>query len=59
LFGAVSVWLGGGANGLMWTFLRMLFPMLVAGSLVLPGTRTYPRDIATAAASAAATAKDA
>jgi hypothetical protein len=59
LFGAVSVWLGGGANGLMWTFLVMLFPMLVAGSLVLPGRRTYPRDVATAAASAAATAKKA
>jgi predicted MFS family arabinose efflux permease len=59
LFGAVSVWLGGGANGLMWTFLIMLFPMLVAGSLVLPGMRTYPRDVATAAASAAATARNA
>jgi hypothetical protein len=59
LLGPVSVWLGGGANGLMWTFLVMLFPMLVARSLVLPGRRTYPRDVATAAASAAATAKNA
>ncbi len=55
LFGAVSVWLGGGANGLMWTFLLMLFPMLVAAALVLPGMRTYPRDVATAAASVEAT----
>jgi hypothetical protein len=57
LFGAVSVWLGGGANGLMWTFLIMLLPMLVAGSPVLPGIRTYRRDDPTAAMSAEATAK--
>jgi hypothetical protein len=39
----------------MWTFLLMLFPMLLAAALVLPGMRTYPRDVATAAASVEAT----
>lgn len=52
LFGALSGWLGGGARGLMWTFLIMLLPMLAAGSLALPALRTYPVDVATAAASA-------
>ena len=41
----------------MWTFLIMLVPMLAASSLVLPGLRSYPRDVATAAASVEATAK--
>ena len=58
LFGAMSAWLGGGTSGLMWTLLIiMLIPMLIAGSLVVPGLRTYPRDVATAAASVKATAK--
>jgi len=54
LFGALSGWLGGGAPGLMWTFLLMLMlvPMLIAGSLALPAMRSYPIDVATAAASA-------
>lgn len=52
LFGAMSVWLGGGTQGLMWTFLIMLIPMLIAASLVVPALRTYPRDVATAALSA-------
>jgi predicted MFS family arabinose efflux permease len=51
LFGALSSWLGGGSSGLMWTFLIMLLPMIVAGSLAIPAWRTYPRDVATAAAS--------
>jgi hypothetical protein len=51
----MSGWLGGGDAGLMWTFLIMLAPMLVAASLALPGRRTYPRDVATAAASVEAT----
>ncbi|HVC29782.1 MAG TPA: MFS transporter, partial [Steroidobacteraceae bacterium] len=33
LFGAMSGWLGGGQIGLMWTFLIMLVPMLVASLL--------------------------
>lgn len=53
LFGALSGWLGGGARGLMWTFLLMLIPMLIAGTLALPARRTYPIDVATAAALAA------
>jgi predicted MFS family arabinose efflux permease len=57
LFGAMSGWLGGGDQGLMWTFLIMLVPMLAAGLVVLPTLRTYPRDIATAGASVEAAAK--
>jgi sugar phosphate permease len=57
LFGALSAWLGGGAQGLMWTFLIMLIPLAGAGLFVLPGMRSYPRDIATAAASVEATAQ--
>jgi MFS family permease len=51
LFGAMSGWLGGGQNGLMWTFIIMLAPMLVASLLGLSARRTYLRDVATAAAS--------
>ena len=54
LFGWMSDWLGGGDDGLRWTFLVMLLPMLLAGFIVLPGRKTYPRDVATAAASARA-----
>jgi predicted MFS family arabinose efflux permease len=57
LFGAVSGWLGGGQTGLMWTFLIMLIPMLMAGALAWPARRTYPRDVATAAASVEAIAQ--
>lgn len=54
VFGALSGWLGGGNQdqGLEWTFLLMLTPMIVASLLVVPGRKTYPRDVATAAASA-------
>lgn len=48
LFGALSQWFGNGQRGLEWTFLLMLVPMLVAGSLALPARRSYPRDVATA-----------
>lgn len=54
LFGALSEWLGGGQNGLMWTFLIMLLPMLVASLLGVKVRRTYLRDVATAAASSRA-----
>jgi predicted MFS family arabinose efflux permease len=58
LFGAMSGWLGGsGNNGLMWTFLLMLIPMLVASSLAIPARRSYPRDVATAALSMAETSE--
>jgi MFS family permease len=54
LFGALSEWLGGGRSGLMWTFLIMLAPMLVAGLLGVTARKTYLRDVATAAASSRA-----
>lgn len=54
LFGALSEWLGGGQNGLMWTFLIMLIPMLVASMLGVAARKTYLRDVATAAASSRA-----
>jgi predicted MFS family arabinose efflux permease len=57
LFGAMSGWLGGGQQGLMWTFLIMLLPMLVASGLGWWARDTYLRDVATAAASIEAIAK--
>ena len=54
LFGALSEWLGGGQRGLMWTFLIMLIPMLVASLLGVKARKTYLRDVATAAASSRA-----
>jgi predicted MFS family arabinose efflux permease len=51
LFGAMSGWLGGGENGLKWTYLLMLIPVLIASSLAIPAYRNYPRDVATANAS--------
>ena len=53
-FGALSEGLGGGQNGLIWTFLIMLLPMLVASLLGVKARRTYLRDVATAAASSRA-----
>jgi len=54
LFAAMSGWLGGGENGLQWTFLIMLTPMLAASGLGWWARGNYPRDVATAAASAKA-----
>jgi len=57
-FGFVSQYLFGGAHraghatGLEYTFLVFLVPLLCAGLLALAALRTYPRDAATAAASA-------
>jgi heme exporter protein D len=45
---------GGGQSGLMWTFLIMLIPMLVASALGVWARKTYLRDVATAAASSRA-----
>ena len=42
---------GGGRHGLEYTFLAFLVVLIVAGALALTATRTYPRDIATAAES--------
>jgi MFS family permease len=44
----------GNATGLEYTFLLFLGTLLLAGVLALAGLRTYPRDVATAAASAEA-----
>jgi MFS family permease len=41
----------GSAAGLEYTFLVFLIPLLLAGLLALTALRTYPRDVATAAAS--------
>jgi MFS family permease len=49
--GVVSIWLGGGSEGLMWALLLMLIPLLIASLLAIPLRRTYPRDVATARAS--------
>jgi hypothetical protein len=42
----------GNSAGLEYTFLLFLGTLLIAGLLALAGLRTYPRDVATAAASA-------
>lgn len=52
LLGAVSGLFGPGRDQLMWTFLIVLSSLLVAGMVCLPLRRSYPRDVATAAASA-------
>jgi MFS family permease len=55
LFGAVSDYVfGGGRSGLQWTFAVMLLPLAVSSWLLFKGLRTYPADVATAAASAEA-----
>jgi predicted MFS family arabinose efflux permease len=51
LFGVMSDVFGGGANGLEWTFLIMLIPVIVASAFAIPASRTYPRDVASADAS--------
>ncbi|MCU4184507.1 MFS transporter [Acidiferrimicrobium sp. IK] len=51
LFGAVSDHVfGGGRTGLELTFIVMLLPLAANGILLLRAMRTYPRDVATAAA---------
>jgi predicted MFS family arabinose efflux permease len=55
--GGLSGGSGGGlgaaaATGLEYTFLMFLIVLLIAGVLALAALRTYPRDLATAAASA-------
>jgi MFS family permease len=55
LFGAVSDYVfGGGRSGLQWTFAIMLLPLAGSSWLLIKGLRTYPADVATAAASAEA-----
>jgi MFS family permease len=51
LFGAVSEYVfGGGHSGLRWTFALMLLPLAASAYYLFTGMRTYPRDVATAAA---------
>ncbi len=53
LFGAVSDHVfGGGRSGLQWTFVVMLVPLAASAWLLFQGRLHYPRDVATAAASA-------
>jgi predicted MFS family arabinose efflux permease len=55
-FGAVSDHVfGGGRSGLQWTFAFMLLPLGASAYFLFRALRTYPRDVASAAASAAAT----
>jgi len=55
LFGAVSDYVfGGGRTGLQWTFAIMLVPLFASAVLLVKALPTYPRDVATAAASASA-----
>ena len=52
-FGGVSDYVfGGGRSGLQWTFALMLLPLAASAYFLYRALRTYPRDIATAAASA-------
>jgi MFS family permease len=54
IFGAVSEYVfRGGHSGLRWTFAVMLIPLAASAYYLFTGMRTYPRDVATAAASAA------
>jgi MFS family permease len=54
LFGASSDYVfGGGRSGLQWTFAVMLVPLAASAYYLFAGLRTYPRDVATAAATAA------
>jgi MFS family permease len=54
LFGAISDHVfGGGRSGLQWTFVFMLLPLSASAYFLFKALRTYPRDVATAAASAA------
>lgn len=51
LFGAVSDNVfGGGRSGLQWTFVVMLVPLAASAWLLIKARRTYPADVATAAA---------
>jgi MFS family permease len=53
LFGAVSDYIfGGGRSGLQWTFGLMLLPLAASAYFLYKALRTYPRDVASAAATA-------
>jgi MFS family permease len=51
LFGVVSEYVfGGGRSGLQWTFVVMLIPLFANAVILFGAVRSYPRDVATAAA---------
>jgi MFS family permease len=51
LFGAVSDYVfGGGRTGLQWTFAVMVLPLAGSAYFLFKAMKTYPRDVATAAA---------
>ncbi|MGB2952992.1 MAG: MFS transporter [Gaiellaceae bacterium] len=53
LFGAVADYVfGGGRSGLQWTFAVMLLPLAASAYFLYKALHTYPRDVATASASA-------
>ena len=55
LFGAVSDYVFGGClSWLQWTFAIMLLPLAASAYFLFRALRTYPRDVATASASARA-----
>jgi predicted MFS family arabinose efflux permease len=52
-FGGISDYVfGGGRSGLQWTFALMLVPLSGSAYFLFKALRTYPRDVATAAAAA-------
>jgi MFS family permease len=53
LFGALADAIGGGHRGLQITFIVMLAPLAASAVILLRALKTYPRDVATAGASAA------
>ncbi len=60
LFGAASDYVfGGGRTGLQWTFVVMLVPLGASAALLFKGLATYPRDVATAAATGEASRRPA
>ena len=53
LFGVISDEVfGGGRSGLQWTFALMVLPLAASAALLYRALGTYPRDVATAAATA-------
>ena len=55
LFGAVSDYVfGGGRSALQWTFALMLLPLGASAYFLYKALSTYPRDVASASASSAA-----
>jgi MFS family permease len=51
LFGVVADHVfGGGRSGLQWTFVLMLLPLAASAAILWQARRTYPQDVAAAAA---------